>query len=123
MAVYRTIERFADPQASKTPVQKEPDPDLGTDIIPKERYTGDAFRQLEWDHLWTKVWQMGCWEGDLRNTGDYVVTEIGNESIVLTRDEDGGVNAFYNVCSHRGNQVAYRRGGNTLTFKCSYHMW
>ncbi len=123
MTVYRTIERFADPQASKTPVQKEPEPDLGTDIIPKERYTGEAFRQLEWDHLWTKVWQMGCWEGDLRNTGDYVVTEIGNESIVLTRDEDGGVNAFYNVCSHRGNQVAYGRGGNTSTFKCSYHLW
>ena len=60
---------------------------------------------------------------DRRNTGDYVVTEIGNESIVLTRDEDGGVNAFYNVCSHRGNQVAYGRGGNTCTFKCSYHLW
>ena len=43
------------------------------------------------DRLWTKVWNMGCWEGDLKQPGDYVVTQLGKESIVLTRDEDGGV--------------------------------
>ena len=66
---------------------------------------------------------MGCWEGDLKNPGDYVVTDLKGESIVLTRDEDGGVNAFYNVCSHRGNQIAYGACGNTQTFRCSYHLW
>ena len=123
MTVYRKIERFADPQTSITPCQKEPDPDLGYDIIPKERYTSNEFRQLEWDRMWTKVWLMGAWIGDLKNPGDYVVTEIGKESIVITRDDDGQYNAFYNVCSHRGNRVAYGRKGNTETFKCSYHMW
>lgn len=123
MTVYRKIERFADPQASKTPVEKAPDPDLGSDLIPKERYTSDAFRQLEWDRLWTKVWLLGCPESDLAEPGNYVVTEIGRESIVLTRSEDGAVNAFYNVCSHRGNQVAYGERGRTTTFKCSYHLW
>ena len=123
MTVYRKIERFADPQTSRTPPQKEPDPDLGYDIIPKERYTSPEFMQLEWDRMWTKVWLMGAWIGDLQNPGDYVVTEIGKESIVITRDENGDYNAFYNVCSHRGNQVAYGKGGNTKTFRCSYHLW
>ena len=31
---------------------------------------------------------MGCWEGDLKNPGDYVVTDLKGESIVLTRDEE-----------------------------------
>ena len=123
MTVYRKIERFADPQTSKTPCEKAPDPDLGTDFIPKERYTSPEFMQLEWERLWTKVWLMGAWEGDLKSPGDYVVTDIGKESIVITKDENGKYNAFYNVCSHRGNQVAYGRGGNTETFKCSYHLW
>ncbi|TDJ39402.1 MAG: aromatic ring-hydroxylating dioxygenase subunit alpha [Gammaproteobacteria bacterium] len=123
MAVYRNVERFADPQTSKTPAQKEPDPQLGSDFIPKERYTSKEFAAQEWDRLWTKVWNMGCWEGDLRNPGDYVVTQLGSESIVLTRDEQGGVNAFYNVCSHRGNRVAYGEKGNTRSFRCSYHLW
>lgn len=123
MAVFRKIERFADPQTSRTPAQKEPDPPLGHDLIPGERYTSTEFAKLEWEKLWTKVWNMGCREEDIANPGDYVVTELGNESIVLTRDEDGGVNAFYNVCSHRGNQVAYGECGHVKTFKCSYHLW
>ncbi len=123
MTVYRKIERFADPQTSKTPVHKEPDPELGHDFIPKERYTSTDFMQQEWQRLWTKVWLMGCALQDLREPGDYVVTDIGRESVVLTRDENGDVNAFYNVCSHRGNQVAYGSGGHTQTFKCSYHLW
>ena len=65
MTVYRKIERFADPQTSKTPVMKEPDPDLGYDFIPKERYTSTDFAQLEWEKMWTKVWLMGAWIGDL----------------------------------------------------------
>lgn len=123
MTVYRKVQRFADPQTSKTPAQKEPDPDLGYDFIPKERYTSNEFKQLEWERLWTKVWLMGAWEGDLRNPGDYVVTEICNESIVITKDERGRYNAFYNVCSHRGNQVAYGKRGHVNSFRCSFHLW
>lgn len=123
MTVYRKIERFADPSTSKTPPEKAPNPDLGYDFIPGERYTSAEFKAEEWERIWKKVWLMGCHESEIPKAGDYVVTEIGNESIVLTRDEEGGVNAFYNVCSHRGNQVAYGRGGHQKTFKCSYHLW
>ncbi len=123
MTVHRTVKRYADPATSKTPPEKAPDPELGHDFIPGERYTSREFMELEWERLWTKVWLLGCWEGDLAAPGDYVVTDIGDESIVLTRDEDGGVNAFYNVCSHRGNQIAYGGGGNRRTFRCSYHLW
>lgn len=123
MTVYRKVQRYADPQTSKTPAQKEPDPNLGYDFIPKERYTCKEFKDLEWERLWTKVWLMGAWEGDLRNPGDYVVTEIGDESIVITKDEKGQYNAFYNVCSHRGNQVAYGKRGHVNSFRCSFHLW
>ena len=123
MTVYRKIDRFADPQTSKTPCEKAPDPDLGHDLIPKERYTSTEFMKLEWDRLWTKAWLLGAWIGDLKEVGDYVVTKIGKESIVLTKDENGQYNAFYNVCSHRGNQVAYGAQGNTDRFRCAYHLW
>lgn len=123
MTVYRKVQRYADPRTSKTPAEKAPDPDLGYDFIPKERYTCQEFKALEWERLWTKVWLMGAWEGDLKRPGDYVVTEIGNESIVITKDEKGQYNAFYNVCSHRGNQVAYGTRGHTSSFRCSFHLW
>ena len=110
MTVYRKIERYADPQTSKTPCEKAPDPHLGYDFIPKERYTSKEFMDLEWERMWTKVWLQGAWCGDIKKPGDYVVTDIGKESIVLTMDENHQHHAFYNVCSHRGNQIAYGRG-------------
>ena len=50
----------------------------------------------------------GCVAGralDIPTPGDYVVTEIGRESIIVVRQADGGVRAFYNVCQHRGNRL------------------
>lgn len=123
MTVYRTVKRYWEPERTRTPAQKAPDPDLGHDVIPAERYTSKEFADLEWDRLWSKVWLMGCWEGDLSQPGDYVCTKVGNEHVVLTRAEDGSVNAFYNVCSHRGNQVAYGHRGNQKSFRCSFHYW
>ena len=123
MTVYRDVERFADPATSKTPVDKAPDPQLGTGLIDHERYINPEFAKREWDQIWTKTWLMGADIDDLANPGDFVVTQIGRQSIVLTRDEEGGVNAFYNVCSHRGNQVAYEASGNQKVFRCSYHAW
>ncbi|MDH3690593.1 MAG: aromatic ring-hydroxylating dioxygenase subunit alpha [Gammaproteobacteria bacterium] len=124
MPVYQPYtKRYADPETTKTPIDKAPDPGYGSDFIPAERYTSAEFAQKEWDHVWTKVWLLGAYIGDLENPGDYVVTEIGNQSIVITKDEHGQFNAFHNVCSHRGNQVAYQRTGNTQNFRCSYHAW
>lgn len=42
--------------------------------------------------------------GDKR-VGDLLVEEIGAESILLVRQEDDEVKAFYNVCQHRGNKL------------------
>ena len=52
--------------------------------------------------------------------------EIGPESILVVRQADGGVRAFYNVCQHRGNRLRpCGRGstGESKSFKCLYHHW
>ena len=40
----------------RTPTEKAPEPDLGSELIAKERYTSPEFMKLEWDRMWTKVW-------------------------------------------------------------------
>ena len=89
MAAYRNVERFADPESTKTPVDKAPRQDLGTGFISKERYTSHEFAEREWDAVWTKTWLLGADIADLEKAGDYVVTEIGDQSVILTRDEKG----------------------------------
>lgn len=121
--VYKEVERV-DPAAAKgTPVEHTPLPDLGYDMIPKERYTDRDYMELEWQHMWTKVWLLGGLESDIPEAGDYICTEIGRESILLVRQKDGGVKAFYNVCMHRGNRVMDWGIGHADSFKCSYHGW
>jgi phenylpropionate dioxygenase-like ring-hydroxylating dioxygenase large terminal subunit len=120
---YKRVPRVAPGQSPMTPVEKAPDPDLGHDIIRKERYTSPEFMQLEWDRIWTKVWLLGGLESDLREPGDFVCTDIGRESILIVRQADGGVRAFYNVCLHRGNRLRPAGVGSTDSFKCQYHHW
>ena len=89
-----------------TPLAKAPDVDLGTDLIPKERYISPEFMEREWDSIWTKVWLLGCREDQIPEPGDYMCTNIGRESVLLVRQDNGGIKAFHNVCMHRGNRLA-----------------
>ncbi|MCX7054381.1 MAG: hypothetical protein NTU56_09240 [Proteobacteria bacterium] len=67
---YRKVKRVAPEQSPVTPSGKAPDPDLGHELIRKERYTSADFMQLEWERIWKKVWLLGAIESDLREPGD-----------------------------------------------------
>ena len=107
----------------QTPAEKAPDPQLGTELIRKERYTSPDFMKLEWEQVWTKVWLLGGREDDMPEPGDYVVTELGIESVMLVRQPDSSVRAFYNVCQHRGNRLREQGLGSAESFVCAYHQW
>ena len=121
------IKRTAKRQGPKgTPIERAPKPNLSGGIIPKERYTSRDYMQREWDRMWTKVWLLGCREDDIPEPGDHMVTEIGNESVLIARQQDGSVKAFYNVCQHRGNQLVHgihQTHEGAETFRCRYHNW
>lgn len=120
---YRKVRRVEPTDGPGTPSAKAPDPDLGDAMIPKERYTSRGFLQLEWERMWSKVWLLGGLESDVPEPGDYIATEIGRESILLVRQADGRMRAFYNVCLHRGNRLRPTGISSAETFKCQYHHW
>ena len=106
-----------------TPAWKAEDPELGSEMIPAERYTSEAFMKTEWDRVWTKVWLLGGRSDDIKEPGDYICTEIGKESVLIVRQADLSVRAFYNVCLHRGNKLRPEGRGNVENFRCMYHHW
>lgn len=87
------------------------------------RYVDRAFAELEWERMWERVWLLGAFASDLAGAGDFVTTEVGRESILIVRDADGQIQAFHNVCLHRGNRLAHRARGRTERFRCGYHGW
>ena len=96
---------------------------LRGDPIAGDRYWSREFMQREWDHMWTRVWHIGGRLAELPQPGDYVVHDFRRESVLLVRQEDGGVRAFYNVCQHRGNKLVWNDGGSVGAFTCAYHGW
>lgn len=91
--------------------------------ISKDRYTSLAFHELEWDKMWTRVWLLACLESDIARPGDGFRFEIGRESILIIRQNDGEIRAFYNVCRHRGALLCDKRSGRMETLQCPYHGW
>ena len=125
----RRVQPGADGRSSTlpgTPAEKAPDPDLGCAVIDQSRYTSVEFMRREWQAIWTRVWLLGGRECDLPEPGDFLVTELGPESILLVRQQDRTIRAFYNVCQHRGNRLrpcGLGSAGESKSFKCMYHHW
>jgi phenylpropionate dioxygenase-like ring-hydroxylating dioxygenase large terminal subunit len=123
---FTPVQRVRPADSPETPVEKAPDPELGLGTIDQHRYTSREFMQLEWERMWSRVWLLGVRLIDIAEPGDYAVTEIGRESILIVRQRDGGVRAFYNVCQHRGNRLRPCGLGTTgaaRSFTCAYHHW
>ncbi|MEM9530841.1 MAG: aromatic ring-hydroxylating dioxygenase subunit alpha [Pseudomonadota bacterium] len=119
----KQVLRVREPVVGGTPVEHEPIPELGHELIPKERYTTRAYMDREWEAMWRKVWLLGGLSADLPEPGSYLCTEIGIESVIIVRQTDGRVRAFANVCPHRGNRLVDPGLGEVETFRCSYHGW
>jgi len=69
------------------------------------------------------TWNYLCLEAEIKDTGDFRSTFVGEMPVIVTRDEDGEVQAFENRCVHRGALLALEDRGNTREFACVYHAW
>ena len=101
---------------------KQPHIDNGTQCYSKEGYFSREYMQLEWERLWTNTWLIAGVTSDLAKVGDYFIFDIGDESIIVTRTDEG-VKAFYNVCAHRGAKLVWDERGNRKVFVCPFHSW
>lgn len=49
---------------------------------------------------------------------------VGNESVIIIKDSQGKLNAFFNVCRHRGTRICMTPKGNMGNIiMCDYHGW
>ena len=69
------------------------------------------------------VWQFLCLADEVPNVGDYKTTYAGETPVIVTRSEDGGLNAFENRCVHKGRWFALRTGATPRSLACVYTRW
>lgn len=96
--------------------------DLSTADVDIERYWSYDWHRLEVEHVWKKVWQVACRVEEIPASGDYVVYDIVDDSVIVVRTENGDIIAHTNSCMHRATAIA-AGVGNVHEFRCPYHGW
>ncbi len=101
---------------------KQPPIDNGAERYGKEGYFSRDYMAREWEKMWTRSWLIAGVTADLATVGDYFLFNIREESIIVSRTDEG-IRAFYNVCSHRGSRLLFEERGNKKVFVCPFHSW
>jgi phenylpropionate dioxygenase-like ring-hydroxylating dioxygenase large terminal subunit len=105
------------------PVVRIP-PEVREDFVPADAYILPEYVEIEEQMLWPKTWLIAAREEELPQPGDYHVFDIGRESILIVRQEDRSLKAFYNVCQHRGRRLKDNMCGRTgKLIRCNFHGW
>src|SRR5262249_145245 len=92
--------------------------------LPGRYYTDRKIFRDELERFFCRMWICPGREEQVANAGDFLVREIADESIIVTHNESRSVNAFFNVCRHRGTRIcADLEGKFAGRIQCPYHGW
>ncbi len=92
--------------------------------LPGRYYYDPAIYAQEQEHIFSKMWVYACRADALPSPGSYQVVTLAGESIIIVRDKDGMLQAFLNVCRHRGARLCNQQSGQRKgSIQCHYHAW
>jgi glycine betaine catabolism A len=100
--------------------------------LPSSWYRSEGVFAIEKERIFCREWLCVARAEELSEPGAYRVLDVLGESILLLRNRDAKLRAFYNVCRHRGSRLcrgevsgAASLGGGISggRITCPYHQW
>lgn len=88
-----------------------------------ERYTDAERFGQERERIFLRTPVLLAHASELASDGDFLVRELAGVKVLMTRDREGAVHAFLNVCRHRGMELVPATSGCRHRFTCPYHAW
>jgi len=99
-------------------------PDYGPSVMSRDPYADPVRFELERERVLGASWILAGRSAEVVNAGDWMTFEGHGETVVITRQPDGSLVAFHNVCQHRGPAiVGDLKGCGARRFTCPYHGW
>ncbi len=101
-------------------------PELGTGPCDTAIYHDPAVYEKEIAAIFKRSWYMIGRVDQLARPGDFFTYYLPTFrlEVLIVRDRDGQINAFHNVCTHRGNLAENRKEGHCQgLFVCRFHGW
>ena len=92
--------------------------------LKREYYTNPNILEEEYEKIFSVNWVCAGRISDFQENSQYQVLNIGRESVIILRDDQGELKAFYNVCRHRGTRICNNSSGKfSKSIQCGYHGW
>ena len=92
--------------------------------LPQKYYVDPAVFAEELERFYFQSWVCVGRAPEIAQPGDYFLREIGPESVIVARGDDGRVRTFFNVCRHRGTRICPNPEGRFPgSIQCGYHGW
>ena len=79
------------------------DSEAGT--VSREIFCNQDIYDQEMQQVFLRSWLFVGHESQILKPGDFVLSRMGEEAVIVTRDRQNRVQVLLNSCRHRGNQV------------------
>jgi len=97
--------------------------DMQSGEISREIFVDETIYRQEQERIFARAWVYVGHETQTPSAGDFFLSRMGEESVIVTRDGSNRVRVLLNTCRHRGMRVCRYDEGNTNAFQCPYHGW
>ena len=96
----------------------------GSMTLPQKYYTAEDVFEREKECIFYKYWICVGHQSRIPNPGDYFLFDLFDESLIILRDKENQIRAFYNVCRHRSTRICEAAEGKFKnSIQCTYHAW
>ena len=90
--------------------------------LPSWYYIDPEIHEKEKTKILYRNWHYAGHVSQVVNPGDYLTLQLGDESLIVIRGDDGELKGFFNVCRHRAHRLLEGKG-NVKSITCPYHAW
>lgn len=90
--------------------------------LPARYYTDPAIFEAEKSAIFYRSWYYAGHVSQVAEPGQFLTCRIHQQNVIVIRARDGALNAFFNVCAHRGHELLDGCGRTNL-IRCPYHAW
>ena len=98
--------------------------EIGAKTLPQCYFISPEIFAEELGKIFSRQWVLVGHQNQIANPGDYFISEVADENLIIVRDKRGEIHGFYNVCRHRGSRLIENRNGQlSAAIQCPYHAW
>src|SRR5438067_11517001 len=95
----------------------------GAKTLEQKYFVSQEIFGEEHEKILSTQWILVGHQSAIAQAGEYFISEVAGESLIVVRDKRGEIQGFYNVCRHRGTRLLENRNGQLSAIQCPYHAW